>query len=160
MDVDMELIPWKVYGRYENESSVGYDDHQVAHVDFGSITYEYKQGGKADGDPVQRRFVLQEMTLDTGDVVTIEALEHSAGATKREFHFRREAGAVAGQFRWVLSHNGSNPDIKKNGNSPACPFAVSFWVFVSFCFGSCSILGPACVFFSFCLFVVFAGVSD
>ena len=29
------------------------------------------------------------------------------------------------------------------GNSPACPFAVSFWVFVSFCFGSCSILGPA-----------------
>ena len=29
------------------------------------------------------------------------------------------------------------------GNNPAYPFAVSFWVFVSFCFGSCSILGPA-----------------
>ena len=36
-------------------------------------------------------------------------------------------------------------------NSPACPFAVSFWVFLSFCFGSCSILGPAGVFFfAFC----------
>ena len=127
------IIPWNVWGRYEDEGTVGYDDHQVAHVDFGSITYEYKQGGKADGDPVQRRFVLQEMTLDTGDVVTIEALEHSAGATKREFHFRREAGVVAGQFRWVLSHNGSNPDIKKN-----LPMTQKYWILR---FGGWHVLG-------------------
>ena len=29
------------------------------------------------------------------------------------------------------------------GLGPACPFAVSFWVFMSFCLGSCSILGTA-----------------
>ena len=50
------LVPWKVRGRYEHEDTVGDDDHVAAHVDFGSVTYEYKQGGKADGDLVQRKF--------------------------------------------------------------------------------------------------------
>ena len=72
------IIPWEVWGRYEDEGTVGYDDHQVAHVDFGSITYEYKQGGKADGDLVQRKFVLQAVTLHNDDLVVIEALEKHA----------------------------------------------------------------------------------
>ena len=118
-----KLINWKLWGRYENPFTVGYDDHVAAHVDFGSITYEYKQGGKADGDPVQRRFVLSEVTLDTDDVVTIEALEHMPGATSWEFHFRKETGAVAGEFRWVLSHNGTNPDIKTN-----LPMTEKYWI--------------------------------
>ena len=118
-----KLINWRLWGRYENPFTAGYDDHVAAHVDFGSITYEYKEGGKADGDLVRRKFVLQEVPHDSEDVVIIEALEHMPGATKREFNFRREAGAVAGQFRWVLSHNGSNPDIKKN-----LPMTQKYWI--------------------------------
>ena len=36
------LVPWKVQGWYEHEDTVGDDDHVAAHVDFGSVTYEYK----------------------------------------------------------------------------------------------------------------------
>ena len=108
-----KLIDWKLWGRYEDESSVGYDDHVAAHVDFGSITYEYKQGGKADGDLVQRRFVFQDVVYNDNDRVVIEALEHMPGATSWEFHFRKEAGAVAGQFHWVLSHTTAPTRISK-----------------------------------------------
>ena len=45
------------------------------------------------------------------------------------------------------------------GSSPACPLAVSFWVFVSFCFGLFH-FGPCVSLFFFCFFVVFAGVSE
>ena len=128
------LVPWKVWGLYENPFTVGDDDHVAAHVDFGSITYEYKQGGKADGDLVQRKFVLQEVLLDDGDRVVIEALEHSAGATKREFNFRKEKGAVEGEFRWVLGHNGSNTThIKKN-----LPMTQKYWILR---FGGWHVLG-------------------
>ena len=45
--------------------------------------------------------------------------------------------AVFAQLAWRL--------LTQRGlvGSPACPFAVSFWVHVPFLFGSCSITGPA-----------------
>ena len=48
--------------------------------------------------------------------------------------------------------SGARLIVARLGSSPACPFAVSFWVFVSFCFVSC--LFGARVFFSF----VFCGL--
>jgi hypothetical protein len=117
------LIPWKVWGRYEDANTVGYDDHQAAHVDFGSITYKYKQGGKADGDLVQRKFVLQEVLLDDGDRVVIEAKETMSGAQPWEFTFRNEPKLGSGVYHWILSHNSTNKDIKKK-----LPMTEKYWI--------------------------------
>ena len=99
-----KIIPWKLWGRYENDQPTDplvLSDHVAAHVDFESITYEYKRGFKADGDPVQRKFVLQAVTLHNDDLVVIEALEKQPGATKWEFNFRHETGTVVGESHWV-----------------------------------------------------------
>ena len=47
------LIPWRVWGWCEDEATEGDDVHQVVHVDFGSIEYEYEE--------VKRKFVVHEV---------------------------------------------------------------------------------------------------
>ena len=75
--------------------------------------YEYKQGGKADGDLVQRTFVLQEVLLDDGHVV-IKAIEQVQGAQPWEFTFRNEPKLGSGVYHWVLSNNSNGSPIDQH----------------------------------------------
>ena len=64
-----QLAPWEVRGRYGADE--GTEEHQVAHVDFGSIKYIYM---RSTGEEVKQVFVVQEATEDCGGVaVVIEA---------------------------------------------------------------------------------------
>ena len=65
------LIPWTVWGRYEDENTVGYDDHQGAHVDFASIVYEY--------DRRKRTLEVQAVLDDEPDRVMIKTIEKMPG---------------------------------------------------------------------------------
>ena len=56
------LVPWKVWGRYEDEATKDDDDHQVAHVDFGFIVYEYED--------LKRVFDVKQIH-DAGGIVEI-----------------------------------------------------------------------------------------
>ena len=59
------LVPWTEWGRYEDLATEGNDDHQVVHVDFGSIEYEYEE--------VKRKFVVHEVLHADGGLVVIKA---------------------------------------------------------------------------------------
>ena len=61
-----KLIHRKVWGRYEDEATEDDDDHQVAHVDFGFIGYEYED--------LKRVFDVKQIH-DIGGVVQITASE-------------------------------------------------------------------------------------
>ena len=124
------IIPWKVWGRYNNEGTKEDDDHVAAHVDFMSVTYEFKT---THGEPKERTFVLQEVLLDDADRVVIKALEHLPGAQPWEFTFRKETGAVAGESRWVLTNNSNGASI-----SIKLPMTQKYWILR---FGGWHVLG-------------------
>ena len=68
---------------------------------------------------------------------------------------KRAIGQKAMQFGSLPNHRP-----KTIGNGPTCTFAMSFWVFVSFCFVSCSFLGPAGESFFLSFFVVLYHIAQ
>ena len=44
------LIPWRVWGWYEDEATEGDDVHQVVHVDFRSIEYSERPFIRSGGE--------------------------------------------------------------------------------------------------------------
>ena len=128
-----KLAPWKVWGRYEKNEETA--DHQIAHVEFGSIEFVYK---RPTGDvAVERKFLVQEVT-DTGHVVVVKASEATPGAQPWEFNFRQEPKLGSGIFHWVLHSTGTNSEIEKT-----LPMTEKYWVLR---FGMWSVLGFNAVF--------------
>ena len=92
-----QLVPWKVWGRYENPATEGEDDHQVAHVDFASIVYEY--------DRRKRTLEVQAVLDDEPDRVMIKTFEKMPGGKVWNFNFRHEINPATGGEHWVLRHD-------------------------------------------------------
>ena len=108
-----ELIPWKVWGRYEDEATKDDDDHQVAHVDFGFIVYEYED--------VKRVFDVKQIH-DAGGVVQITASE--MGKPKIwTFTFTNDPKPGTELNHWTLSHDQLGGSLKND-----LPMTEKYWV--------------------------------
>ena len=106
------IIPWKVWGQYENDTPLDPSDHVAAHVGFDNVMYEFKT---TQGEPKERTFVFQEVLFDDGDRVVIKAKETMSGAQPWEFTFRRERKVGSGDsHHWVLSNNSNRTHLDKN----------------------------------------------
>ena len=124
------IIPWKVWGQYENDTPLDPSDHVAAHVGFDNVTYEFKT---TQGEPKERTFVFQEVLLDDGDHVVIEAKETMSGAQPWEFTFLLQPKLGDGVFHWVLSNNSNGSPI-----SIKLPMTAKYWIFR---FGGWHVLG-------------------
>ena len=130
-----KLAPWAVWGRCEDLATEGTDDHQVAHVDFGSIEYEYKNSG---GDEViKRKFVVQEVVDDADVLVVIRASETAPRARPWEFTFRYQPKLGSGVFHWVLAHKGTGSVIRTQ-----LPMKEKHWILT---FGMWPVIGSSVV---------------
>ena len=91
-----KLFPWTVWGRYEDLATEKDPDHQVAHVDFATITYEYEE--------TKRKFEVQEVNDNSAEgAVVIKAFENMPGAKVWESTFQYKPKAEG--YHWVLSYS-------------------------------------------------------
>ena len=103
------LIPWKVWGLYDNDrlpvlqgGIIQVPDAVTTHVDFGSVTYEYKDAGT----PRTRTFTLHEKTYDDGHVVITAFKKGILGGQPYEFTFSEQPKPRSdGETHWTLSNN-------------------------------------------------------
>ena len=133
-----DIVPWKVWGRYEDEATKDDDDHQVAHVDFGFIVYEYED---------QKRVFDVKQIHDIGGVVQITASE--MGKPKIwTFTFTNDPKPGTVVNHWVLSHDqNSAASLKDN-----LPMTEKYWVLR---FGMWPVLGVNAVLWVGLLFLLY-----